>query len=398
MDTLEKLFHRLERLNAIGAALSSERNLPRLLEQILVAAKTITHADAGTLYRVTEDRRALRFEIVCNDTLGLAPGGSPAGFADLPLHTPEGVPNKKLVAVCAVLEDRTINVADAYAEAGFDFSGTRAFDARSGYRSESFLTVPMRNHEGSIIGVLQIINAKHPETGQIQRFDLAAQRLAESLASQAAIALTNRQLIDQLEALFESFIRLINLAIDEKSPYTGGHCQRVPRLTMMIAEAVNATREGPLAEFALSEAGLYELKIAGLLHDCGKVTTPIHVVDKATKLQTLYDRIGLIDTRFEVLKRDAQIAALRRQLELRPQRDAAAEADCWAACRGELDALDDERAFLRRANIGVEAMRPADQQRVREIGAEGETLHDPGGDAQTRKGTGASPKGDGVQL
>jgi len=369
VDTLEKLFHRLERLNAIGAALSSERNLPRLLEQILVAAKTITHADAGTLYRVTEDRRALRFEIVCNDTLGLAPGGSPAGFADLPLHTPEGVPNKKLVAVCAVLEDRTINVADAYAEAGFDFSGTRAFDARSGYRSESFLTVPMRNHEGSIIGVLQIINAKHPETGQIQRFDLAAQRLAESLASQAAIALTNRQLIDQLEALFESFIRLINLAIDEKSPYTGGHCQRVPRLTMMIAEAVNATREGPLAEFALSEAGLYELKIAGLLHDCGKVTTPIHVVDKATKLQTLYDRIGLIDTRFEVLKRDAQIAALRRQLELRPQRDAAAEADCWAACRGELDALDDERAFLRRANIGVEAMRPADQQRVREIGA-----------------------------
>lgn len=378
MDFPEELFRPLEQLNAIGAALSSERNLPRLLEQILVAAKTITHADGGTLYRMTEDRSALRFEIVCNDTLGIAPGCSPSGFNDLPLHAPGGMPNKALVAVCAVLEDRTINIADAYAEAGFDFAGTRAFDARTGYRSQSFLTVPMKNHEGSIIGVLQLINAKDPQNGQVRSFPLAAQRLAESLASQAAIALTNRQLINQLEALFESFISLINLAIDEKSPYTGGHCQRVPRLTMMIAEAVNATRAGPLADFTMSEAELYELKIAGLLHDCGKVTTPVHVVDKATKLQTIHDRIGLIDTRFEVLKRDALIAALRRQLELRRQQDAPAEAACWAEYRQAVERLDDDRAFLRRANIGVEAMAPQDQQRVRDIGA-GRSWRNPAG-------------------
>lgn len=367
MDTPEELFRRLEQLNEIGAALSSERDIARLLEKILLAAKTITHADAGTLYRVTEDRSALHFEIVCNDTLAIAPG-SAAGFPDLSFHTPEGVPNKKLVAVCAVLEDRTINIADAYAEAGFDFSGTCLFDARTGYRSQSFLTVPMKNHEGTIIGVLQLINAKNPQTGAVCSFPSAAQHLAESLASQAAIALTNRQLVAQLEALFESFIGLINLAIDEKSPYTGGHCQRVPALTMMIAEAVNATREGPLADFTMSEAELYELKIAGLLHDCGKVTTPVHVVDKATKLQTIFDRIGLIDTRFEVLKRDAQIAALRKQLELRQQADAEAEAACWSACKRELAALDDEREFLRLANTGVEAMGPQDQQRVRDIG------------------------------
>ncbi|MEW6512874.1 MAG: HD domain-containing phosphohydrolase [Pseudomonadota bacterium] len=367
MDTPEELFRRLEQLNEIGAALSSERDIARLLEKILLAAKAITHADAGTLYRVTEDRSALHFEIVCNDTLAIAPG-SAAGFPDLPLHTPAGAPNKKLVAVCAVLEDRTINIADAYAEAGFDFSGTRAFDMRTGYRSQSFLTVPMKNHEGTIIGILQLINSKHPESGQVQHFSVAAQHLAESLASQAAIALTNRQLITQLEALFESFIGLINLAIDEKSPYTGGHCQRVPALTMMIAEAVNATHEGPLAGFSMSEADLYELKIAGLLHDCGKVTTPVHVVDKATKLQTIYDRIGLIDTRFEVLKRDAQIATLRKLLEMRKQADAGAEAACWAECKRELETLDDERTFLREANIGVEAMDPSDQQRVRDIG------------------------------
>ena len=109
-------------------------------------------------------------------------------------------------------------------------------------------------------------------------------------------------------------MNLINLAIDEKSPYTGGHCQRVPALTMMLAEAVDATREGPLAAFKMSDRDRYELKMAGLLHDCGKITTPVHVVDKATKLQTIYDRIGLVDTRFEVLKRDAELAALRRQL------------------------------------------------------------------------------------
>lgn len=370
-ETSDDLFRRLDQLNEIGAALSSERDINRLLEKILLAAKTITHADGGTLYRVTEDRRALRFEIVRNDTLGIALGGTsgnPVGFPDLPLKNESGEPNNSMIAAYAAINDKTVNIADAYSEAGFDFSGTRKFDERTGYRSQSFLTVPMKNHEREIIGVLQLINSIHPETGRVVPFSQAEQRLAESLASQAAIALTNRQLISQLEGLFESFIKLINLAIDEKSPYTGGHCQRVPALTMMIADAVNATTEGPLADFVMSESDLYELKIAGLLHDCGKVTTPVHVVDKATKLQTLFDRIGLIDTRFEVLKRDAEIAALRKLLELRAPVDPAAETACLEECHRQIEALDDERAFLRRANIGGEAMSPEDQQRVRDIG------------------------------
>lgn len=370
MNSIDDLFGRLEQLNDIGAALSSERDIARLLEKILLAAKTITHADGGTLYRVSEDRQALRFEIVHNDSLGIALGGTSGtriDFPDLPLQNAQGEPNTSMVAAYAVIHGRTVNVADAYSEVGFDFSGTRNFDARTGYRSQSFLTVPMKDHEGTIIGVLQLINSKHPKTGTVQAFTLAEERLAESLASQAAIALTNRQLISQLEALFESFIQLINLAIDEKSPYTGGHCQRVPTLTMMIAEAVNATREGPLAGFSLSEADLYELKIAGLLHDCGKVTTPVHVVDKATKLQTIYDRIGLIDTRFEVLKRDVQIVTLRKLLELRPKQDVATEAACWENYREELQRLDDEKMFLRQVNVGSEVMSNDDQQRVRDI-------------------------------
>jgi hypothetical protein len=118
----------------------------------------------------------------------------------------------------------------------------------------------------------------------------------------------------------------------------------------------------------MDERDRYELKIAGLLHDCGKVTTPVHVVDKATKLQTLFDRIHLIDTRFEVLKRDAEIHALHRQLELRASVDATAEERLWQEYHDEVLVLDEERNFLRRTNVGGEAMKEADQQRVRDIG------------------------------
>ncbi len=373
MDTVEDLFRRLDELNEIGAALSKERDIDRLLEKILLAARAITHADGGTLYRVTEDGRALRFEIVRTGSLNIALGGTTGNaidFPDLPLVNECGQPNNSLVAVYAAAHGQTVNIADAYCEAGFDFSGTRRFDQGTGYRSKSFLTVPMRNHENEIIGVLQLINALDPLTGDVTVFSTADQRLAESLASQAAIALTNRQLISQLEELFEAFISLINLAIDEKSPYTGGHCQRVPVLTMMIAEAVDRTAEGPLADFRMTDKDRYELKIAGLLHDCGKVTTPVHVVDKATKLQTIFDRIHLIDTRWEVLKRDAEIHSLRQQLALREQRDAVAEEAIRASCEAEMASIEAHRSFLRKANIGGEAMSEVDQQRVRDIGSQ----------------------------
>ncbi len=372
MDNSSDLFRRLEQLNAIGAALSKERDINRLLETILIAAKTITHADGGTLYRMTEDGRALRFEILRTDSLHVAMGGTTGNainFPNLPLTNAKGENNDAMVAAYAAIHDKTVNIADAYTEAGFDFSGTRSFDERTGYRSQSFLTVPMKNHESEIIGVLQLINAQDPVTHQVNPFSSADQSLAESLASQAAIALTNRLLITQLEELFEALINLINLAIDEKSPYTGGHCQRVPALTMMLAEAADATTEGPLASFRMDDRDRYELKIAGLLHDCGKVTTPVHIVDKATKLQTLFDRIHLIDTRFEVLKRDAEIAALRQQLELRKEVDAEEDARIWQGYHDEVRVLDEDREFLRKTNMGGEAMKDADLQRVRDIGS-----------------------------
>ncbi len=371
-NTLEGLLGRLDQLNDIGAALSKERDITRLLEYILLAAKGITRADGGTIYSKAIGDDRLRFEILRNDSLNIAMGGSasqPIDFADLPLVRADGRPNDSLVAAYAAIHAVTVNIEDAYCEPNFDFSGTRTFDQTTGYRSQSFLTVPMCNQDGDVIGVLQLINARPPESTEVTAFSKADQHLVESLASQAAIALSNRLLQTQLEDLFESFISLINMAIDEKSPYTGGHCQRVPTLTMMLADATAQHQQGPLADFSMTATDRYELKIAGLLHDCGKVTTPVHVVDKATKLQTLFDRIELIDTRVEVLKRDAEIAALRRQLALRPCVDATAERAALGGLQTQLDALDADRDFLHTANSGGEFMSDAAVARVQHIGS-----------------------------
>ena len=366
----DRIVSRLEYLNQIGIALSQERDIDKLLETILIAAKNLTRADGGTLYRLVDNK--LQFEIVRTDSLSIAMGGTTGTavpFYPIPLHDKEGKPNYTMIAAYAALTHKTVNIADAYVEEGFDFSGTRNFDKRTGYRSKSFLTVPMKNHEGQIIGVLQLINSLDAETGVVGTFSGDDQHLAESLASQAAIALTNRLLIQQLEVLFESLIDLINTAIDEKSPYTGGHCKRVPALTMMIAEAAHETSTGPLADFRMSERDRYELKIAGLLHDCGKITTPVHVVDKATKLETIFDRVALVTQRFEVLKRQAEVEMLREKLDAMQAGDKARAERAEETYAARLRQYDDDREFIRRANIGGERMRPEDQARVSAIAA-----------------------------
>ena len=363
LQDTESILARLDQLNEIGVALSKETDTNRLLEAILVAAQKITNADGGTLYRMTEER-TLKFEIMRNDTLAIAMGGTTGveiPFYPVHLFDKDAVPIKSMVAAYAVHHDQSVNIADAYTEEGFDFSGTKNFDKKTGYRSKSFLTVPMKNHENEIIGVLQLLNAKNPASGVVTAFTKEAQQLAESLASQAAIALTNRALISHLENLFESFISLINAAIDDKSPYTAGHCARVPQLTMLLAEAVDAIRVGPLRDFSMSEKDRYELKIAGLLHDCGKVTTPVHVVDKATKLETIFDRIHLLDTRFEVIKRDAELQLLKAGQRSEAPVNVAVELS------QRLVEIAADRAFLRVCNIGGEMMSDADRERVVQI-------------------------------
>jgi HD-GYP domain-containing protein (c-di-GMP phosphodiesterase class II) len=364
------LLKQLERLNEIGVALSAERNNKRLLEMILLGAKEITNADGGTLYTVTEDRH-LKFEIMSNKTLNIALGGTTGKdipFLPLPMYLADGRPNLTTVAAYAALNNKTVNVENAYEAQNFDFTGTRKFDATTGYHSQSFLTIPMKNHDDEIIGVLQLINAIDVHTEAIIPFSLADQSLVESLASQAAVAMTNQNLIEGLKRLFEAFIELMAEAIDQKSPYTGGHCRRVPELTMMLGQAAIDAKTGPLKDFTLNEKEFYELKIAGWLHDCGKVTTPESVMDKATKLSSIFDRINLIDQRFELLKKQAECDMLRNQVDALKRANHSDLLKLEAEFLAFVVKCDDDRDFLRKSNLGSEFMTPEDQQRVRDIG------------------------------
>lgn len=372
------LLKRLERLNSIGVALSAERNNQRLLEMILLGAQAITNADGGTLYTITEDNH-LKFEMMSNKTLGISLGGTtgkPIPFLPLPLYLEDGRPNLTTVAAYATLNNKTVNIENVYEVEDFDFSGTRKFDAKTGYHSQSFLTIPMKNHESEVIGVLQLINAIDIDTGEIIPFSIANQSLVESLASQAAVAMTNHNLIEGLKGLFESFIELIADAIDQKSPYTGGHCRRVPELAIMLTQAAIDAKAGPLADFTLNENELYELKVASWLHDCGKVTTPEAIMDKPTKLSSIFDRIELVNQRFELLKQQAETTMLKKQLALLRQERVAGEQNDLSR---EIVALEDElvafksqcdadRDFLQKTNFGAESMSPEDQQRVYAIG------------------------------
>ena len=276
-----------QRLIDIGIALSAERDTNVLMETILLEAKSLSNADGGTLYIRTPDNR-LKFEIMRTDSLNIAMGGTTGkdiNFPPLNLFDPEtGEENHKNVASAAVLTGDSINIPDAYENESFDFSGTKKFDEGTGYRSKSFLCVPLKNSQNQVIGVLQLLNAVDADTGEVIEFRPDIQPLIEALGSQAAAALDNQQLLESQKKLLDSFIELIASAIDAKSPYTGGHCQRVPELTKMLAAAACDQQDGPFSDFALTDEQWYELHIAAWLHDCGKVTTPEYVVDKATKL------------------------------------------------------------------------------------------------------------------
>lgn len=364
MSALEDKLRRLELLLRVGVALSAETDTNRLLETILLEAKELTRADGGTLYiRQRED--SLDFAIMRTDSLGIAMGGTtgrPTTLPPIPLRDPEtGAPNHRHIASYAALRKQSINIPNAYDATRFDFSGTKAFDARSGYRSVSFLTIPMLDASGRVVGVLQLINSRDAATGEVVPFDDLDQQTVEVLASQAGVSLQNKLLRDAQRDLLESFIKMIASAIDAKSGYTGGHCERVPVIAELLARAACNAKTGPFAEFDLSEAEWYELHIAAWLHDCGKVVTPVHVMDKSKKLETIHDRIESVRARFEVLSRDARLAAHERE------RAGASAVVVAAELEQELSGLRDDLAFLEKTNFGGEFLAREGQERIKRI-------------------------------
>lgn len=362
MDEKQSYTYRIKRLNQIGTALSSEHDKDALMENILTSARELTQANAGTLYMVDSVEKRVHFPLIQNDKLGIYLGGKgqpkPELFKPIPLFNDQGEPNKQFVVTCSIHNKETICITDVYNAPEYDFSGTRAFDAHSGYRSRSFLTIPLINHEGEVFGALQLIN-KNMGSDIPEEFNTFDIELAESLASQAAVALNNQQLINDMKQLFDSFTRVLATAIDKKSPHTGNHCRRVPDATLFLAEAVSASNHPSVRDFKMNDADFYELKTAAWLHDCGKVVTPHHIMEKSRKLETVFDRIDLIAARLEVLLRDIEIESLKRQLSGEPS-----DQDTLAL---QKTALDDALVFLRRLNIGSEYVSDEDLLRVAEL-------------------------------
>jgi len=345
----------IKKLTEIGTALSAERNLDRLLEMIVDEACKFTNADAGALYILSDDESELNFAIVQNNSLDLRLGGAGGEITwpAIKLKDAAGRVNIANVSAYVAVTGEPVNIADVYHAGEFNFEGTKKFDSRTGYRSRSMLVVPLRNHENDIIGVLQLLNALDPATGEIISFPPGYEDMVLSLASQAAIALSNNRLIFDLENLLESFVRTIATAIDEKSPYTGGHVRRVAQLTMTMARKINNVRYGKFAGTQLSDDQLRELRIAAWLHDVGKITTPEYVIDKATKLEAVHDRIHDVKTRMELIKKDYLAKIIKNAHDVK--------------IASKIEELDKDYEFLVEANSGSEFLDDDKIARIKEI-------------------------------
>lgn len=344
--------------------LASKKNTSALFETIIDEAQKITHAEGGTLYLLRDDEPPhLEFAIIKNHLLKIHQGGTssqPISLPSVALTHQDGRKNNTNIASYTALTKKIVRIDDAYKNSNFDFSGTREFDKMTGYRSISFLSVPLLNQAKEVIGVLQLVNAKSPSTNQVICFDKKCEPLIHALCTYAAIALENKILLEDHKNLLDSFVQCIAQAIDAKSEHTSNHCQRVPALTEMLARATcEDTHYFP--EFSLTDEDWYELQVASWMHDCGKLATPDWILDKATKLQRIHDGIDIVNARFESLKKEKEIELLNLQLNDNILPD--------EVCRrkAEIEQIEHDRAFVVRYNKGSEFMPPEAQARIHNI-------------------------------
>ena len=331
----------------IAAALSAERNFARLLDRVLAETIGASGAGAGMVYLISDDGHTL--------DAAAAHATSGAGKA-LPLPLSDATFSQHPARLAWAERRTVVTRLEATRESLRAQFGTIVDGLESG--AQTVIAVPLYSADASVIGALCVFaNLRRREPLR------ALVSFIEALSGTAAIAIENQALLKAQRALLESFIELVAGAIDAKSPYTGGHCQRVPELTLMLARAACSAQDGPFREFALNEEEWEALRIAAWLHDCGKVTTPEYVVDKATKLETLYDRLHEVRMRFEVLKRDAEIDCWRRVAD---GADAIAERARLETRWHEIDA---DFAFVAACNEGGEAIAPEQIERLRAIAA-----------------------------
>ncbi len=359
---VDHLIQQINRLAEIGRALSGEHDLNVLLEKICDEVRHFTCADACTLYIVKDNQ--LHFEIVQNHTMDIRLGGKTGEVINLP---PVDLVESNVSAYVA-LKGASVNIPDVYDTDLFDFTGPKEFDKATGYRSTSMLVCPMRNHEDGIIGVLQLVNAKNPDTGEVIPFSPGYVSLTESLASQAAVSITNARLINDMENFFESFAEVMATAIDAKSPITGGHIRRVANLTMVMAEELHKTDKPPFQKVHYTPEKFHELRVASWMHDIGKVTTPVEIMEKSKKLETIFDRVHLVDVRMQYIIKRTQLAAAETRLNIMENGNS-------AECIQELEKktehtiaeLSDIRTFILQCNEPREFLEDEKIARLEEI-------------------------------
>jgi HD-GYP domain-containing protein (c-di-GMP phosphodiesterase class II) len=372
----ERLGSQIKKLSDIGRALSGVYDLNTLLEMIVDQARSFTNADAGTLY-IVEDN-TLRFKIVQNDSLKIRMGGKTGETIPFP---PVELKETNVSAFVA-LKGVSVNIPDVYDTDLFDFTGPKKFDQSTGYRSKSMLVVPMHNHDNDVIGVLQLLNAKNPVNEEVIAFSQDYVNLSESLASQAAVSITNAKLISNMTELFEAFVKVMATAIDEKSPVTGGHIRRVADLTLTMADVINELKEGCFKDKSFTPDQLYELRIAAYMHDIGKVTSPVEIVEKAKKLQTIFDRIQHVRLRMTYIGQKIMLESQTTKIELLQNggADPTKIASLDKETQDKLDELNGITEFINRCNEPGEFLDDETLDRLKEISTK--TFIDDGGEEQ----------------
>ena len=337
--TMDGMKRTIRRFLDISQAVAGENDFDLLLPKLLTETLSAAGADAGILYLADGDRLVPAAALFA-DASPLPGSQASVGVA----HT-----GPLLGSALAAGAARSGPLAPADADA------LGVHKAVQASRASHAIAVPLLNRQDTLVGAMLLLGQRESDKAHLG--------FIEALSGSAAVSLENKELIKAQKVLFEALIQLLAGAIDAKSPYTGGHCARVPELTKLLARAACAESSGPFKDFSLDADAWEAVHVAAWLHDCGKVTTPEYVVDKATKLETLYDRIHEVRMRFEVLKRDAEIACLQAIAGGTPEPAARAQlAETWRQ-------LDDDFAFVAACNEGGEFMAPEKLERLQAIAA-----------------------------
>jgi HD-GYP domain-containing protein (c-di-GMP phosphodiesterase class II) len=373
---VDRLRYEMGEMVATARALSSERDIRKLLGLILEKCRQVTGADAGSVYVLEGEGRpaqkTLHFMLSQNDSLSI-------DFQEFTL----GVDERSIVGK-AVLDAEPINIPDLDAlddpaQNPWGVRHNRSFDEKTGYRARSMLTVPMLSAHSEVIGVVQLINRKRnsaarlrtPEdfTSEVVPFDERAEEFALALASQAGISLENAILYGEIRSLFEGFVDASVTAIESRDPTTSGHSRRVATLSVALARKVDALSSGPLADVRFSAEQLQQLEYAGILHDFGKVGVRERVLVKAKKLYE--EELQLVQLRFAYIRKALEAEAAERKLrlavELGPAQAAARFVEVEAEVGRRVAELGEVLAFIAKANE-PSVLEQAGHERLVEIG------------------------------